>query len=273
MDALTDIGVGLQVLVEEPLGPGALVFEEYWQTGLVGDVLPAGEAVDLRLLRAAVDGLVPGGYNDVDIAISVVFNDDTTLFDIGETIETIVAVMIVAVGRVVGEIVTADALGHTRLLTVSANESYGTTKCPVYIGDTTDMPWACDRCGTIHTQNPAECRSCGHQIFDPVSRQELARRSEGINDPETMDAEDIRTMGTTPDPEYDSSPDVAVDGSIADGTVAETEGGQTPSSGGLWGVYARIRGILRAPLGLLRRYLIPLLAFGLVFGAVVYFVI
>lgn len=132
------------------------------------------------------------------------------------------------------------------------------------------MAWACDRCGTLHTQNPAECRSCGHQIFTPVSRDELARQSEGIDDPAALDDETIQTMGTTPDPEYDSSPDVAVDGSIATETADSTTASQSAASGGLWSIYATVRAFVRAPVGLLRRYLLPLVAFLLVFGAVVY---
>lgn len=133
------------------------------------------------------------------------------------------------------------------------------------------MPWACDRCGTIHTQNPAECRSCGHGIFAPISRKEVARQSAGVDAPEAMADEEVGTMGTAPDPDYDSSPDVAVDGSIAgDSNESPNDSPKPTASGGLWSVYSTLRGFLKAPLGLFGRYLIPILAFVLVFGAVLY---
>jgi predicted nucleic acid-binding Zn-ribbon protein len=134
------------------------------------------------------------------------------------------------------------------------------------------MAWACDRCGTLHTQNPAECRSCGHQIFEPVSDAELQRRSEDTEQPETVDDSSVQTMGTITEPDHDSSPDVAVDGSIADDNkqTESTTSVRTSSDGAFRSVYHTIRAVLLAPLGLLKRYFIPLIAFALVFGLVIY---
>ena len=75
------------------------------------------------------------------------------------------------------------------------------------------MPWACDRCRTLHTQNPDECRNCGHRIFDPES--------------------------------------------AAAGSSSRA-------------VRNTVRATLLAPFSLLRRYLLPVFAFLLVFGGVAY---
>lgn len=74
------------------------------------------------------------------------------------------------------------------------------------------LSWACHRCDTLHTQNPEECRSCGHGIFRPVGQSELSERSVGGKSPEpyTVDA----TTGTTKKGDIESSPDVRPDGSI-----------------------------------------------------------
>lgn len=76
------------------------------------------------------------------------------------------------------------------------------------------MPWACTRCGTLHTQNPSDCRECGHRIFTSVSREEAGQRSEGIEGPDPLSDDEILSMGTEPDPEFESSPDLNPDGSI-----------------------------------------------------------
>jgi predicted nucleic acid-binding Zn-ribbon protein len=136
------------------------------------------------------------------------------------------------------------------------------------------MPWACDRCGTLHTQNPDECRSCGHRIFEPVTATEASGRSEGIDEPDAMEIDGDRVMGAAGEPEYDSSPDVAVDGSVASESTHQsqkthrTSGPGTPRS-----VYNQLRAILLAPVGLLRQYFWALLAFGVVFGVALYLVL
>lgn len=82
--------------------------------------------------------------------------------------------------------------------------------------------WTCERCKTIHTQNPDSCRSCGHRIFRPTQREELERRSGEIDSPQAMtDFENAGSGGKEPD--HRGSPDVAIDGSIKRGTEGETD--------------------------------------------------
>ena len=71
--------------------------------------------------------------------------------------------------------------------------------------------WACDRCETVHTQNAKECRSCGYHVLRPVSAEELERLSSGVEEPDSAQPD---TVGATPEPSFESSPDVAADGSI-----------------------------------------------------------
>lgn len=70
------------------------------------------------------------------------------------------------------------------------------------------MNWRCKHCGRIHTQNPKQCRQCGHKILRTVSDAELEHEGTGAPTPEPMDTDDVRTYGRT-EPEYESSPDVA----------------------------------------------------------------
>lgn len=135
------------------------------------------------------------------------------------------------------------------------------------------MAWECDRCGTIHTQNPSECRSCGHNIFQPVSDAELQRQSTSHTSPTASAVSAGQVTGTAQEPDYDSSPDVAVDGSVADedtDSVTSEHSPQSAKSSRARSVFYTLRAVVRAPFGLLRRYLIPILAFLLVFGAVAY---
>ena len=88
------------------------------------------------------------------------------------------------------------------------------------------MYWRCDHCGTIHTQNPRECRRCGHGVFAPVSAAELERHSEGTEAPEAMT--DVPTYGSASESSGVSGPDVALDGSVQreefDDSAAEQQG-------------------------------------------------
>jgi predicted nucleic acid-binding Zn-ribbon protein len=137
------------------------------------------------------------------------------------------------------------------------------------------MAWACERCDTLHTQNPAECRDCGHNIFKPVSDAELRRRSTGTESPESMSEQAVQTMGTSSKPDMESSPDVAIDGSIAGDATSDsmTSLEQDVSSSSARSIFHKVRATVRAPFGLLRRYFIPILAFGLVFGIVAYLLV
>ena len=133
------------------------------------------------------------------------------------------------------------------------------------------MNWECDRCGTIHTQNAIECRSCGHQILSPISDGEVAERSGGINGPEALS--DIQQTGQRVEPDYESSPDVSVDGSIAESS-AKPEDTPTPSGSGFGRrVVYKLRGTLLAPLKLLREWIIPITIFLLLFAGVAYLVL
>lgn len=73
--------------------------------------------------------------------------------------------------------------------------------------------WKCARCGTGHSQNPAECRSCGHGIFEPITESELAEMSNGVDSPDSMDLSG-RAAPASKEPSVESGPDVAPDGSL-----------------------------------------------------------
>lgn len=111
--------------------------------------------------------------------------------------------------------------------------------------------WACNRCGQLHGGNPARCISCRHTVLTPVSRATVEEH--GIEEPKTdywtpedepdgsdvttptaIDPGEITTYRGTPDVEYESSPDVALDGSIA--------GPETPAPGPESGVSNRRKG-------------------------------
>lgn len=131
------------------------------------------------------------------------------------------------------------------------------------------MPWACDRCRTVHTQNPDECRNCSHRVFDPIGPGEVERRSEGVESPDPVSVDRTQVMGTERDPDYESSPDVSLDGSVESGEAnAElTSTAPQPTSPT---VLHKLRATVVAPVLLLRQYLLPLLAFLVVFGGVAY---
>lgn len=82
--------------------------------------------------------------------------------------------------------------------------------------------WVCNTCGELHGRNPTRCRGCGGSIFTPVSQSRIAEYSEKPAEVESMNPDQIVTYGSTPEPEYESSPDVALDGSI------QTENGSEP---------------------------------------------
>lgn len=124
------------------------------------------------------------------------------------------------------------------------------------------MAWACERCRTIHTQNPSECRSCGHEIMEPVSGEQLEQQSTGVESPQAAEISDDQIAGEKVEYEYESSPDVAVDGSIDSSHAVESIPRDNPqSSGRLRSIYYSLRGLFWAPFSLLRHYAIPILAF------------
>lgn len=74
--------------------------------------------------------------------------------------------------------------------------------------------YACDSCGTLHVFNPTQCRGCGGTILKPVPVENLRSITSDESIPDTMDPNDIGRLGSTIEPEYESSPDVAIDGSV-----------------------------------------------------------
>lgn len=94
------------------------------------------------------------------------------------------------------------------------------------------MAWACDRCDTLHTRNPKQCRSCGFSRFRPVSDSELRDRSSGGESPASLSPDEIGSAGSAPDTDSvgTKSPDVAVDGSVK-GDSSQSESGNESSSG------------------------------------------
>jgi predicted nucleic acid-binding Zn-ribbon protein len=135
------------------------------------------------------------------------------------------------------------------------------------------MAWACDRCDTIHTQNPSECRNCGHHIFQPVSDERLRQQGRGAQSYEPAEINSNQKIGTTSESQYTKSPDVAVDGSIENDLQLEDPIEGTSSSSSLQSIYYSIRGTVRAPFALLWEYIIPILAFLTVIGVGIYFVL
>ncbi|CCQ36542.1 small CPxCG-related zinc finger protein [Natronomonas moolapensis 8.8.11] len=89
--------------------------------------------------------------------------------------------------------------------------------------------YACDRCGEINASNPHRCRNCGSTVFSPISTETLIEQSSGTDTPERIDPDNIGRTGTAdPDVEYESSPGVAIDGSIE--TEDRTEKSETETT-------------------------------------------
>jgi len=127
------------------------------------------------------------------------------------------------------------------------------------------MNWACERCGTLHTQNPNECRNCGETTFGPVHDEELP--DTGGQGPEAVETDRTQTYGTTPEPDFESGPDVAVDGSV-DASEQPRENPPTEQVSQIRQWLRRRRrkftATLRVPVGLRRELFLPILAFVLV---------
>lgn len=79
--------------------------------------------------------------------------------------------------------------------------------------------WVCNTCGSLHGSNPTQCRSCGSSILSPASRERISNHASNPTEVKSLDPEKILTYGTTPEPDYPSSPDVATDGSMEAPTV------------------------------------------------------
>jgi hypothetical protein len=90
----------------------------------------------------------------------------------------------------------------------------------------------------------------------------VREQSEGTESPSSVDQ--VATTGDSVEPEFDSSPDVNLDGSVADST--DTKDHEINSLGTSRRFYYKIRGLIIAPLGLVREWLIPIVVFFVVFG-------
>jgi len=128
------------------------------------------------------------------------------------------------------------------------------------------MFWLCTRCETVHTQNPEECRECTATTFEPVAESDLQPNSPTGLD--ALDDTEALTYGTTPDPGFESSPDVAVDGSVEtsqrDTMPDHSDAGGSGLTATAWRVYHTLRATLLAPVALFHQYLLPILAFATV---------
>jgi len=91
------------------------------------------------------------------------------------------------------------------------------------------------------------------------------------DDPETIDSDDVDTYGTAATETFDSGPDVAADGSLKKESAVPDASIDDDSAGNavLRTLWYKFRGTLIAATGLLREFLIPLLAV----AAVVLFVV
>ena len=100
------------------------------------------------------------------------------------------------------------------------------------------MNWKCKRCGTVHTQNPVECRNCSNSNFRPMTAEETASESTGVESPEPIDPDDsARTVSSMEG--GDSSPDVNLDGSIARGDSKASDDTASDSS-----LFSRFRSLI-----------------------------
>lgn len=91
--------------------------------------------------------------------------------------------------------------------------------------------WQCTRCEATHPSNPSECWNCGHEIFEPLSKAEVAAVSHGAESPDSMEFDGQSPTASTGQIGA-SGPDVALDGSIA------TEDDESKS------IWQRIKGYL-----------------------------
>lgn len=84
--------------------------------------------------------------------------------------------------------------------------------------------WGCAQCGELHNYNPTACRNCSASIFEPISESVVEAESYERSGTQAMDPDQITVMGTTPDPEFASGPDIAPDGSL----ITESEDQEKP---------------------------------------------
>lgn len=175
----------------------------------------------------------------------------------------------------------------------------GSGECAV-CGDSTDPGFECSYCGTIHctAHRLPESHSCtgnpqtpttatGHSEVDSnsnsrpqatVNREDPAEKMESVT---TASPESRTKYGNAdsdiPDPRepaFDaSSPDLNPDGSLAADDTIDTKSSDRshPANQLSTGhrLYYKLRATVRAPFGLLREYVIPLLVFLIILAVVV----
>ena len=126
------------------------------------------------------------------------------------------------------------------------------------------MPYVCQLCGSEY-QRPTE--ECGHCTGTVIEYENPSPRTATPSEDET------------PENEYDSSPDVAIDGSLKD-DMTDVESTETPrhidqATGNNVGFFRSLfysaKAWVKAPFKLVRMYLAAILAFLLVFGLVFVF--
>lgn len=105
--------------------------------------------------------------------------------------------------------------------------------------------WVCNTCGQLHGSNPQRCRGCGASVLSPLSKSKVAEHTTSPADVESLNPDEIVTYGTAPEPDFQSSPDVAPDGSIAtDDAWQESSLTHSRGQGVLWGVPVELVGVL-----------------------------
>jgi len=128
----------------------------------------------------------------------------------------------------------------------------------------------CERCGTVDTFDRENCLECGATSFERVTKTQLRDALSDGDTVETLDLEESQTVGTTPEVEFEGSPDVAVDGSVSGGARSRSEYELSVPFARVRGGYHKLRGSVVAPVKLLRGYLIPILAFVVVFAGMLW---
>lgn len=91
----------------------------------------------------------------------------------------------------------------------------------------------------------------------------MAPDGDSEDGPKPLSLDDSNRMGTTVDPEFDSSPDVHADGTLQSETDTQltAEVNQNRIVDFTYALWHHIRAFLLAPFKLLRMYVIPILAF------------
>jgi len=168
-----------------------------------------------------------------------------------------------------------------------------------YCGVSIQNPFECNHCKASHCgeHRLPEKHGCPFagvlETPDDRGTEKYGYRvhgDSGVEEPEPLDLSDRAHIssdtGESPKdtddsnnvPTQDSSPDVAPDGSIGDETPGVDHSEPSPQTGDTADTadaartgYNKTRAWVKAPFGLLRRYFIPILAFLVVFGLVLFF--